>query len=306
MDWQGGPVSSNIEDRRGDGGGDGGGMVTGIGGGGGLGIGAIILIFVISYFTGINPQILMGGAQILTGSGGNAGYVQQQQSGSPAQNGTPTDQMGRFIAAVLGETEAVWSDVLPAQANVHYTKPKLVLFSGQTNSGCGTAQSAMGPFYCPNDQKVYLDMAFFNEMQSKYGGGGEFAYAYVVAHEIGHHVENLLGILPELQQQQDAAGSKAGANAVSRRIELMADCFAGVWAANANQKWNIIQQGDVEHAIATAQAIGDDTLHKAARGYSVPDSFTHGTSADRQKWLTAGLQTGQIKSCLPLYQGNGN
>jgi len=307
MDWQGGPVSSNIEDRRDGSGGDGGGMVTGIGGGGGgLGIGAIILIFVISYFTGINPQILMGGAQILTGNGGNAGYVQQQQSSSPARTGTPTDQMGKFIAAVLGETEAVWSDVLPAQANVQYTKPKLVLFSGQTSSGCGTAQSAMGPFYCPNDQKVYLDMAFFNEMQSKYGGGGEFAYAYLVAHEIGHHVENLLGILPELQQQQDAAGSKAAANAVSRRIELMADCFAGVWAANANQKWNIIQQGDVEHAIATAQAIGDDTLQKAARGYSVPDSFTHGTSADRQKWLTAGLQTGQIKSCLPLYQGNGN
>ncbi len=298
MDWQGGPVSNNVEDRRGGDEGGGGGMISSFGGGGGLGIGAIIILTLIGWATGINPQLLIGGAQVLTGAG-NSSYSQPQQT-TRSSNGAPTDQMGRFIASVLGETEGVWTKILPEQANIQYTKPTLVLFSGQTRSGCGTAQSAMGPFYCPNDQKVYLDMAFFNEMKAKYGGGGDFAYAYVVAHEVGHHVENLLGILPKIQQMQDQASSKAQSNALSVKVELLADCFAGVWAANANQQYKILQQGDVETAIATAQAIGDDKLQTAARGYAVPDSFTHGSAAQRTQWLTVGLQSGQIQACLPL------
>ncbi len=298
MDWQGGPVSNNVEDRRGGDEGGGGGMISSFGGGGGLGIGAIIILTLIGWATGINPQLLIGGAQVLTGAG-NSSYSQTQQT-TRSSNGAPTDQMGRFIASVLGETEGVWTKILPEQANIQYTKPTLVLFSGQTRSGCGTAQSAMGPFYCPDDQKVYLDMAFFNEMKAKYGGGGDFAYAYVVAHEVGHHVENLLGILPKIQQMQDQASSKAQSNALSVKVELLADCFAGVWAANANQQYKILQQGDVETAIATAQAIGDDKLQTAARGYAVPDSFTHGSAAQRTQWLTVGLQSGQIQACLPL------
>ncbi len=298
MDWQGGPVSNNVEDRRGGDEGGGGGMISSFGGGGGLGIGAIIILTLIGWATGINPQLLIGGAQVLTGAG-NSSYSQPQQT-TRSSNGAPTDQMGRFIASVLGETEGVWTKILPEQANIQYTKPTLVLFSGQTRSGCGTAQSAMGPFYCPSDQKVYLDMAFFNEMKAKYGGGGDFAYAYVVAHEVGHHVENLLGILPKIQQMQDQASSKAQSNALSVKVELLADCFAGVWAANANQQYKILQQGDVETAIATAQAIGDDKLQTAARGYAVPDSFTHGSAAQRTQWLTVGLQSGQIQACLPL------
>ena len=300
MDWQGGPVSNNVEDRRGGGDSGGGGMISSFGGGGGLGIGAIIILTLIGWATGISPQLLIGGAQILTGSG-NSGYSQpQQQPAARSANGAPTDQMGRFIASVLGETEGVWTKILPEQTKIQYTTPTLVLFSGQTRSGCGTAQSAMGPFYCPDDQKVYLDMAFFNEMKAKYGGGGDFAYAYVVAHEVGHHVENLLGILPKIQQMQDQASSKAQSNALSVKVELLADCFAGVWAANANQQYKILQQGDVESAIATAQAIGDDKLQTAARGYAVPDSFTHGSAAQRTQWLTVGLQSGQVQSCLPL------
>lgn len=300
MDWQGGPVSNNVEDRRGGGDSGGGGMISSFGGGGGLGIGAIIILTLIGWATGISPQLLIGGAQVLTGSG-SSGYSQpQQQPAARSTNGAPTDQMGRFIASVLGETEGVWTKILPEQTKVQYTTPTLVLFSGQTRSGCGTAQSAMGPFYCPDDQKVYLDMDFFNEMKAKYGGGGDFAYAYVVAHEVGHHVENLLGILPKIQQMQDQATSKAQSNALSVKVELLADCFAGVWAANANQQYKILQQGDVESAIATAQAIGDDKLQTAARGYAVPDSFTHGSAAQRTQWLTVGLQSGQVQSCLPL------
>ena len=214
--------------------------------------------------------------------------------------GVPADQMGNFVAAVLGETEDVWGKILPAQKNIRYTAPKLVLFNGETKSACGRAESAMGPFYCPEDQKVYLDMSFFQEMRTKLGGGGDFAYAYVIAHEIGHHIENQLGILPKIQQLQEQASSQAQANALSVRVELLADCFAGVWAANANQQWKILEPGDVEKALATAQAIGDDKLQQAARGRVVPDSFTHGSSAQRQQWLTTGLQSGQIDACLPL------
>ncbi len=288
MEWENTPESSNIEDRRSQSAGGGGGGSIGTGG---LGIGVIVVVLIISYLTGINPAVLLGGAKILTGGGGQQ-MASAPQRAAPAMN----DRTTSLVRHVLGETEAVWTEILPAQKGVRYVDPILVLYSGATQSGCGGAQAAMGPFYCPVDKKVYLDTSFFNEMQSKYGGGGDFAYAYVIAHEVGHHVQDLLGIL----DRADAAkqnGSRTQANAISVRVELQADCLAGVWAANANKKWNLIDQDDIAKAVATAQEIGDDTLQKAARGYSVPDSFTHGSSAMRQKWLMTGLQSGQIDSC---------
>jgi predicted metalloprotease len=205
--------------------------------------------------------------------------------------------MGQFVAKILGENEEVWSQVLPAQKNIAFQPPRLVMFDGQTESSCGAAQSAMGPFYCPLDRKIYLDTSFFRDMKTRFGGGGDFAYAYVISHEMGHHIQNQLGILPKVHQAQERAESRAEANALSVRIELMADCLAGVWAANGNAKRQFLEQGDVEKAVATAQAIGDDRLQKASRGVVVPDSFTHGSSAQRVQWLQRGLQSGQIDSC---------
>jgi len=290
MEWQNTPESTNIDDRRGASGG----LPIG-GGSGGLGLGAIIIIVLISYFTGIDPRLLLGGAEIVAGSGTH-GAVQAPAAG-PGQTAVGgNDEMRTFVAHVLGETEAVWAQVLPAQKGVPYVNATLVLYSGSTTSGCGGARAAMGPFYCPVDKKVYLDMSFFRDMQTQYGGGGDFAYAYVIAHEIGHHVQDLLGILDKVEAAKQGV-SRTQANALSVRVELMADCFAGVWAANANQKWKILDPGDIEKAMATAAAIGDDRLQREARGYAVPDSFTHGSSAMRQKWLTAGLNSGQIDSC---------
>ena len=263
-------------------------------GSGGLGIGAIIVVFAISYFTGINPAVLMGGAEMVARHTGNGASQTQPATTGPAVD--PNDPMRKFLSHVLGSTEDVWATILPQQAGVKYTPAPLVLYDGATRSGCGGARAAMGPFYCPIDKKVYLDTSFFRDMQTKYGGGGEFAYAYVVAHEIGHHVQDLLGILDKVDAAKER-GSQTQANALSVRVELQADCLAGVWAANANQKWQILQQGDVEKALATAQAIGDDRLQTAARGYAVPDSFTHGSSTQRAKWLTAGLKSGQMSSC---------
>jgi predicted metalloprotease len=297
MEWEQSRESMNIEDRRGQG--DGGGFSIG-GGGGGLGIGAILVILAIGYFTGIDPRLLMGGAEILTG-GGSHSYRPPAQQNAQSQSVSQNDPMRRFVAKVLAQTEDVWTKVLPEQKGVQYVPPKLVLYSGATRSGCGQAQAAMGPFYCPNDQKVYLDMSFFNDMRSKYGGGGDFAYAYVVAHEIGHHVQDQLGLLAKVDEAK-AQVSRTQANALSVRVELMADCLAGVWAYHANQDYRVLDPGDVEKALATAQAIGDDRLQTAARGYAVPDSFTHGSSAMRQKWLQTGLNSGQIDSCNTFKQ----
>lgn len=304
MKWEDFRRSDNIDDRRDGGGyepeGPGGGGMFG-GGGGGLGMGTIIVLGLVGYMLGIDPRILIGGAEMFNKVGGG-GQQQQQQFNPQRQQRPPSeaaknDPMRQFVAAVLAQTEDVWNDVLPKQKGVRYANPTLVLFSGQTRSACGAAQSAMGPFYCPVDRKVYLDMSFFGDMKRKLGGGGDFAYAYVIAHEIGHHVENLLGILPKVQQAQQAASSRAEANNLSVRVELMADCLAGVWAANANQKWQTLEPGDVEKAMATAAAIGDDRLQKQGQGYAVPDSFTHGSSAQRQQWFTAGLKSGQVDAC---------
>jgi predicted metalloprotease len=310
MQWEDARRSDNIEDLRGGGDGGGGGFNLPMGGGG-LGIGVVIVLAIIGYVTGIDPRVLISGVenatnqrpgQISQDDGYDQPQVRRQQAPSQARrSAAPTDQMGDFVAAILGETEDVWSEVLPAQKGVQYTKPKLVLYNRVTRSGCGQAQSAMGPFYCPVDQKVYLDLAFFNDMKQKLGGGGDFAYAYVISHEIGHHVQNLLGILGKVRDRQEQA-SQQEANNLSVRIELMADCFAGVWAANADQKWHILEQGDIDKAMNTASAIGDDRLQQASRGYAVPDSFTHGSSQQRQQWLTRGLKSGKVDSCNTFAQ----
>jgi predicted metalloprotease len=280
MRWQDFRTSSNVEDRRG----------MGMAGGGGLGIGAMVILGLVGWALGIDPRILIGGAEMMTGGG--SGYQQQQQG----RQGAPQDEMGRFVSAVLGNTEDVWNTVLPQQANRQYQEPKLVLFSGQTRSGCGGAQSAMGPFYCPLDQTVYIDLSFFQEMQQRFRAGGDFAYAYVLAHEVGHHVENVLGILPRVQERQQQV-SKTEGNQLSVRVELMADCLAGVWAHHSNQRWQSLEQGDIEEAIRAAEAIGDDRLQKQSQGRVVPDSFTHGSSEQRMRWLTTGLKTGQVQAC---------
>jgi predicted metalloprotease len=280
MRWEDFRSSSNVEDRRG----------MGLpGGAGGLGIGTIVILGLVGWALGIDPRILIGGAEMMTGGG--SGYQQQQ-----GRQGAPQDEAGRFAAAILGNTEDVWNTVLPQQANRQYQAPKLVLFSDATRSGCGGAQSAMGPFYCPLDQTVYIDLSFFEEMQRRFRAGGDFANAYVLAHEVGHHVENQLGILPRVQERQQQVG-RAEANQLSVRVELMADCLAGVWAHHSNQRWQSLEQGDIEEAIRAAEAIGDDRLQKQSQGRVVPDSFTHGSSEQRMRWLTTGLKTGQVQAC---------
>jgi len=283
--------SDQVEDRRGDGGSGGGGGFGGIGGGGGLGLGTIVVLGLIGWALGINPAVLIGGAEIVQGVRNGPA----QTSSAPAGPNKIDDASERFVAQVLASTEDVWSEVLPQQANIRYTKPQLVLFSGATRSQCGAAQSAMGPFYCPLDRKVYLDTSFFREMQQRLGGGGDFAYAYVIAHEVGHHVENLLGILPKVQDAQQRLPQRE-ANALSVRVELMADCLAGVWGSKASTRIKL-DQNDISQAMNTASAIGDDRLQKQSRGYVVPDSFTHGSSAQRQQWFNTGLKTGDVKSC---------
>jgi predicted metalloprotease len=289
MRWDEFQTSDNVEDRRGQGGGGGFGIPMG---GGGLGIGTVVVLGIVGWALGIDPRLLIGGAEMMTRGGGSA----QHQSAPTGRTGAPQDQTGRFVAAILGNTEEVFGQILPAQANRQYTPARLVLYTGGTRSGCGSAQSAMGPFYCPLDKQVYLDTAFFQEMQRRFRAGGDFAYAYVIAHEVGHHVQNLLGILPKVQARQQQVG-KAEANQLSVRVELMADCLAGVWAKNSNEKYNAISQEDVRQAVAAAQAIGDDRLQQQSQGHVVPDSFTHGSSEQRVRWLMTGFKSGQIQSC---------
>jgi predicted metalloprotease len=298
MKWEDFQTSENVEDRRG------GDRYADAGprpriGAGGLGLGTMVILGILGYALGINPAILIGGAEMLNNMRGSreATLPRQENPTRPAPGGEPADTMGRFVAKVLGENEEVWAQVLPAQKGIRFNAPTLVLFDGVTGSPCGTAQSAMGPFYCPMDQKIYLDTSFFRDMKQRFGGGGDFAYAYVISHEMGHHIENQLGILPKVQRARERASSRAEANAMSVRVELMADCLAGVWAANGNAKRQFLEEGDLEKAVAAAQAIGDDRLQKAQRGVVVPDSFTHGSSAQRVQWLLKGVQSGQIDTC---------
>jgi predicted metalloprotease len=293
MKWEDLQSSENIEDRRGDGP-----MIAGGPriGGGGIGLGTIVILGLIGWALGINPAILIGGAEMISNMRQEREAALPRQE-APRRSAPPTDELGRFVAKVVGSNEQVWSQVLPEQKGVRFQAPRLVLYNGYTQSRCGMAQSAMGPFYCPLDQRVYLDTSFFRDMQRRFGGGGDFAYAYVISHEMGHHIQNLLGILPKVQRAQQMAGSRSEANALSVRAELMADCLAGVWANNANKREPILEEGDIEQAVAAAQAIGDDRQQRATRGYVVPDSFTHGSSAQRTQWLLKGLRTGSIDAC---------
>jgi predicted metalloprotease len=297
MRWEDFRRSDNVEDRRGQGG-FGGGRIPG--GRGGLGIGGLIVVALIAWATGINPAVLIGGAEILLGDG-NGGTSQQQGAPTQRQLSPEEKKLGEFASVVLAQTEDVWVPIFKAQGET-YQEPGMVLFSGVTRSACGTAQSAVGPFYCPRDQKVYLDLSFFDEMKRRFRAPGDFAAAYVIAHEVGHHVENQIGILPQVQQRQRQA-SEAEANALSVRVELMADCLAGVWAYHANEQWRILEEGDIEEALNAASAIGDDRLQKQAQGYAVPDSFTHGSSAQRVKWFKQGLKSGSMQQCN-TFQGN--
>jgi uncharacterized protein len=283
MRWQDGGQSSDIEDRRDESGGGGGGFGFG---GMHIGIGGALILLVLSLIFHQNFFALLGG-----------GGSQNVQSG-PATSGpanTARDQaeepLVHFISFVLDDTQKTWTEILPEQSNRQYHHAKLVLFRDYTQGGCGNAESATGPFYCPADQKVYIDLGFYDELKRRFGAPGQFAQAYVLAHEIGHHIQNILGI-----ERQAEQGSRQGANSSSVRLELQADCFAGIWAHSTQQR-GMLEQGDIESALGAAAAVGDDRLQKMSTGHVSPDSFTHGTSAERQKWFTAGFQSGQISSC---------
>jgi predicted metalloprotease len=275
MRWEDGRQSSNVENRRGM-------SMGGVGVAGG-GIGAVVLV-VVAMLLGVDPSVVLQGMD-------PGAAPSEQRSGSA----TPDDQLGRFVSVVLADTEDTWKAVF-RELNRNYEEPRLVLFSGATQTACGTGQAATGPFYCPRDEKVYIDLSFYRELQSRFKAPGDFAQAYVIAHEIGHHVQNQLGIMEQVDQLR-ARGSRSQANALSVRVELQADCFAGIWAHHAQRSRQVLEQGDLEEALNAAAAIGDDRLQKQGQGYAVPETFTHGSSAQRVSWFKRGFETGQMKSC---------
>ncbi len=286
MRWIGDRESENIEDRRG-----GSGMPIAVGGIGGLGA---IIVLVVGLFLGIDPSTLLA---LLNGD-----QAQPQQTDTQTVDGRPSqgseaghDRTRQFVAVVLADTEDVWRQVFKSSGKT-YVEPKLVLYTSQIASACGLASAASGPFYCPNDQKVYLDLSFFEEMRARFNAPGEFADAYVVAHEIGHHVQNSLGIL-KTAKSEEASSDRRGANAISVRVELQADCLAGFWANRADRTKHVIEQGDVEAAMNAASAVGDDRLQRQSRGTVVPDSFTHGSSAQHVRWFKRGLESGDTRQC---------
>jgi len=301
--------SDNIDDRRDDGGfgGGGGGFGFPMGGGGGLGIGTIIILGLVGWAVGIDPRILIGGAEILTGGQQAPSYQTDRKTG-PAKAGAPSDEMGSMIAGVLGEIDDRWSEIFQASGQ-SYRGPRIVLFKNATNGGrCGMAQSAMGPFYCPPDRQIFLDTGFFREVETRFrgcsGNACKFTAAYIIAHEAGHHIQNLLGILPKATQMQQAAGSKAEANAIQVRIELQADCLSGVWVNREEKKRpGFLEAGDIDAALQTASAIGDDTLQRQSTGRVVPDSFTHGSAAQRKRWFMTGYQQGTVQACNTFAPG---
>ena len=277
--------SDNVEDRRGGGGG---GLPMG---GKGIGLGTIVLALVAMYF-GVDPSIVLNQAVESP-----APSAASRPAGPPAN-----DAESKFIRHVLAETEDTWQQIF-RQNGKQYVEPTLVLFSGATRTACGVGQAAMGPFYCPADQKVYIDLSFYQELKSRYKAPGDFAQAYVIAHEVGHHVQNLLGISGKVQAARERA-SEREANALSVRLELQADCLAGVWAKNADAARGILEAGDVEEALQAATAIGDDTLQKQAQGYAVPDSFTHGSAEQRMRWFKRGMASGQLAACNTFQAGS--
>ena len=295
MRWRGRRQSTNVQDVRGRGGF--GRMPGGFGrspiripigrsaGGGGIsGIIILVVLFFALKACGIDPLEMLAGGDI---GGPGSGQITEGQ-------GPANDEMTQFVATVLAETEDVWNGIFEAEG-MNYQEPTLVLFSDQIGSACGYASSATGPFYCPGDRKVYLDTSFFRQLEQQFGAAGDFAQAYVIAHEVGHHIQNLTGILPKFNEMRQSMG-EAEANQMSVRVELQADCFAGVWAHYTEQK-GLLEAGDVEEALNAAQQIGDDTLQRSTQGYVVPESFNHGTSAQRQTWFANGLESGRLAAC---------
>jgi predicted metalloprotease len=273
--------SDNLDDMRGAGGGGGFGI-----GRGGQGIGGVVLALVASYIFGVDPRYFLGMME-------NAGPQQAQVTSAPGPR--PTDEKAVFVSRVLASTEDTWTEAF-SESGRRYAPPKLVLFTGSFPTACGMGQAAAGPFYCPRDQKVYIDLRFYDLMRQRFHAGGDFAQAYVIAHEVGHHVQNLLGIMARMDERRGRVSEQAY-NALSVRLELQADCLAGVWANRTNRTKHFLEPGDVEEAVRAATAIGDDTLQKQAQGYAVPDSFTHGSSAQRVRWLRTGLESGDVNAC---------
>jgi uncharacterized protein len=280
--------SDNVEDMRGESGSSGGIPF----GRGGLGIGAIILALGGSYFFGIDPNVILG---LLQGGQVAIQHSAPAQTERPATHVAPHDPKAVFVSRVLASTEDTWTEIFAASGK-RYQPPKLVLFTGSFPTACGMGQSAAGPFYCPGDSKVYIDLQFFQVMRDRFHADSAFAEAYVIAHEVGHHVQHLLGVTGQIDRQRGHI-SREAMNALSVKLELQADCLAGVWANRTDQTKHFLDPGDVEGALKAATAIGDDTLQKQSQGYVVPDSFTHGTSAQRVHWLQQGLQTGSVNAC---------
>jgi predicted metalloprotease len=280
MDFRNGRESRNVEDRRGQGG-------PHLGGRGKIGIGTLVLVLVAMYF-GIDPSVVLDTATMV-----QPPAIESSQPGAPRS--AAEDELARFTSMVLADTEDTWGPIFQSGGR-QYQEPKLVLYTGATRSACGVGQAQMGPFYCPADGKVYLDLSFFDDLHRRFGAPGDFAQAYVIAHEVGHHVQNLLGISDKVQQARQRL-SEREANQLSVRLELQADCLAGVWAYHADRTRQVLEQGDVDEALRAATAIGDDRIQKQAQGYAVPDSFTHGSAAQRVRWFRVGLAQGDLRAC---------
>ncbi len=281
MRWRGRRESTMVEDRRGGGGLRGGRGV-------GLGCGGVVIVILLALITGQDPMQLV---EVIGGGGGGSASVPQGETGDVQ----PQDELGKFASVVLADTEDTWQELLPAMGH-QYQLPSLVLFSGSVGSACGYASAAVGPFYCPADGKVYIDLAFFDMLSERFGAPGDFAQAYVIAHEVGHHVQNLLGISGEVHRLQQR-GSEEQSNALSVRLELQADCLAGVWAHHAHTKRSLLEPGDVEEGLRAAEVIGDDMMQRRSAGYVQPESWTHGSSEQRQRWLRRGLESGDPETC---------
>jgi uncharacterized protein len=287
MRWEGGRRSDNVEDRRG--------MPVGRGvAGGGIGI---VVIALIAMFFGIDPRV------VLEQGAGMTGPPAVETQRSPVQADPAEERMKDFVSVVLADTEDTWTAIF-ARSQAQYEAPKLVLFTGAVGSACGTGQAAMGPFYCPADRKVYIDLSFYRDLSQKLGAPGDFAQAYVIAHEVGHHIQNLLGIADKVHAARQKS-DEVRANALSVRMELQADCFAGIWAHHANRSRQILEAGDIDEGLNAAAAIGDDRLQKQGRGQVVPESFTHGTSAQRVEWFRRGIESGSPKKCDTFARGAG-
>ena len=277
MRWKTGRRSSHVEDRRGTR--AGGGLFKG-------GIGTVVIALGLAYFLGVDPRIMLQLGEAVAPSGGTE---------TDYQPTAKEQEQADFVSVVLADTEDTWGAIF-RQSGYKYEEPNLVLFTGQVNSACGMASAAMGPFYCPGDKKVYIDLAFFDDLKSRHGASGDFAQAYVIAHEVGHHVQNLLGTSTQVRKAQRGLG-KAGGNELSVKLELQADCFAGLWGNHADRSRQVLEQGDIEEALNAASAIGDDRLQKEAQGYVVPESFTHGTSKQRAHWFRKGIESGDVADC---------